>query len=134
MSTELCLHELEAVKHTCVDVRQEHSYIPRKDLFTSYVQTLRKKKQIMDYLTNVVFMPKGDAVIVKACIRDQNFTGELRELKVVVKYPPSQPRPPPPSPPPPPLPPPPPPPSPPFPLFMNISSEMGQSAVEMSLR
>jgi hypothetical protein len=87
MSTELCLHELEAVKHTCVDVRQEHSYIPRKDLFTSYIQTLIKKKQIMDYLTSVDYTPKGDAVIVRACIKDPNFTCGLRdEFKVVVKF------------------------------------------------
>ena len=87
MSTELCLHELEAVDHKCVDVRQEHRYIPRKDLFTSYIQTLSKDKQIMDYLINVVYRSKGDAVIVRACIKDPNFTCELRdEFKVVVKF------------------------------------------------
>jgi len=56
-------------------------------LFTSYIQTLIKKKQIMDYLTNVAYRPKGDAVIVRACIKDPNFTCELRdEFKVVVKF------------------------------------------------
>jgi hypothetical protein len=87
MSTEQCLHELDAVNHKCVDIQQEQRYIPRKDLFTSYIQTLIKKKQIMDYLTSVDYTPKGDAVIVRACIKDPNFTCGLRdEFKVVVKF------------------------------------------------
>ena len=41
----------------------------------------------MDYLTNVAYRSKGDAVIVRACIKDPNFTCELRdEFKVVVKF------------------------------------------------
>jgi serine/threonine protein kinase len=87
MSTEQCLHELDAVNHKCVDIQQEQRYIPRKDLFTSYIQTLIKKKQIMDYLTSVDYTPKGDAVIVRACIKDPNFTCGLRdEFKVVVNF------------------------------------------------
>ena len=41
----------------------------------------------MDYLTSVDYTPKGDAVIVRACIKDPNFTCGLRdEFKVVVKF------------------------------------------------
>jgi len=56
-------------------------------LFTSYIQTLIKEKQIMDYLTSVEYTPKGDVVIVRACIEDINFTCQIRDkFKVVVKF------------------------------------------------